>query len=487
MTDKNILQQIKIIFILISFCTGCTKLVEVDAPVNTINKDNVYSTDATAASVLTGLYTKMSRQNIEEFDGAANIATIYTAPGLSSDELTLFDRTNTLFFYNLFYNNELTSTDAPAYWNSIYPDIYIANAAIEGLMASTTLTSSVKSQLIGEAKFMRAFYYFYLVNFYGDVPLVLSTDYKVNRQLGREDKIKVYQQIILDLNDAVALLNEKYMAADLITKVEERFRPNKGTANALLARVHLYYANLGENASWAKAEAAATELISNSMIYDTVTLNNVFLRSNKEAIWQLQPIKMGIDANTGEGKYFVLSEDGPGNTYPVYLSDELMSSFEANDLRKINWVGNRLVEGIAYNYPAKYKIGQGMDVPSSEASTIFRLAEQYLIRAEARAEQNNFSGAIEDINVIRKRAGLTGTTATSKEQLLVAIEQERRVELFTEGAHRWFDLKRRERADDVLKPIKGTTWQPTDQLYPIPINEIAKSPGIQGHQNPGYN
>ena len=115
---------------------------------------------------------------------------------------------------------------------------------------------------------------------------------------------------------------------------------------------------------------------------------------------------------------------------------------------------------------------------------VLRLAEQYLIRAEARAQQNNISGSQSDLNLIRNRAGLVNTAANDKTALLTAIEHERQVELFTEWGHRWLDLKRTNRADAVLGPIKAPNWQPTDMLYPIPQTQIANDPNV--HQNPGY-
>jgi hypothetical protein len=113
-----------------------------------------------------------------------------------------------------------------------------------------------------------------------------------------------------------------------------------------------------------------------------------------------------------------------------------------------------------------------------------RLAEQYLIRGEARAHQNNVQGAQEDLNIIRSRAGLGATTANDESSLLAVIETERQVELFAEWGHRWFDLKRTGRADAVLSLEKAPNWQSTDRLYPIPFEEIKINPSLT--QNPGY-
>ena len=115
---------------------------------------------------------------------------------------------------------------------------------------------------------------------------------------------------------------------------------------------------------------------------------------------------------------------------------------------------------------------------------VLRLAELYLIRAEARTQQNNFSDAESDLNAIRNRAGLPNTTANDRATLLTAIEQERRIELFAEWGHRWLDLKRTNRADTILNTFKAPNWQVTDVLFPIPASQI----DINGllTQNPGY-
>jgi hypothetical protein len=115
------------------------------------------------------------------------------------------------------------------------------------------------------------------------------------------------------------------------------------------------------------------------------------------------------------------------------------------------------------------------------------LAEQFLIRAEARAKQNNkligSNSAESDINVIRNRAGLLNTSAATQEELLSEIERERRVELFVEWGHRWLDLKRSGRASAVLSLIKPL-WDDTDVLYPIPYSERLLNPKLT--QNFGY-
>jgi hypothetical protein len=157
-------------------------------------------------------------------------------------------------------------------------------------------------------------------------------------------------------------------------------------------------------------------------------------------------------------------------------------------MRKTDWIG-KFVDtvsspNITYYYPFKYKVQTGSNI--SEYSTILRLAEQYLIRAESAANIGKLNDAINDLNTIRNRAGLNNTNALTKEELNSAIQHERQVELFTEG-QRWIDLKRTGNIDNIMKticPLKGGVWSNYKQLYPIPPTDISNSANLK--QNPGY-
>jgi hypothetical protein len=473
----NIQQKDGFIYLLIGilFLSACNKLVEVNPPVTSTNAGLVYASDISATAGLTGIYTAMSQDGV--INGPASLS-LY--PALSADELTLFSEVTDPAYIG-YYQNSLTSVNPGNFWSSIYSSnyIYAANAAIEGLDASSSLTPAVKQELLGEAKFIRAFCYFYLVNLYGDVPLVLTTNYKINASIGRTDKADVYKQIILDLKDAETLLGDNYLDVTLLRTSSERVVPNKWAAKAMLSRAYLY------TNDWVNAETEASNVINNTALYDTVSVNDVFLVNNRESIWQLQSVN-GAFANTSDALLFILHVTGPNNSgSPVYLSESLKNSFELGDKRKDAWLDSVNVAGTTYVYPAKYKLNQMASI-SSERTVILRLAEQYLIRAEARAKQTNLAEAVLDLNLIRRRAGLPPTTASTQADLLNAILHERQVELFIEWGHRWLDLKRTGNADAILKPIKGSNWQTTDQLYPIPQSDIDKNPSLKGKQNPGY-
>jgi hypothetical protein len=464
--------------------TGCKKLVTVDAPLTSINSQNVFENDETAISVLNGLYTRFSTDaealNLD-FSGGTDGISLYT--GLSADEIAINSQNSAGDHALAFYQNQLTSTpsDIRDFWTKLYSQIYITNAAIEGLNGSHALTPLVKAHLLGEAKFMRAFYYFYLVNLYGDVPLVISTDYKKNALLARAPKDIVYQQMVQDITDAINLLPFVFVDKTVVAPTSLRSRPNQWAAKSLLSRIYLF------QGKYELAEVQATDVINNTSLFQLNSLNDVFLANSTEAIWQIQPVGNENNSNTSDGKLFILDGDGPTAQHPFYLSSQLIAAFETGDQRKVNWTKSVTVGTSIFNYAYKYKIG---DVNSAtfEYYMIFRLAEQYLIRAESRAHLNNLSGAKDDLNLIRTRAGLTNIVTTDMSLLLAAIAKERQVELFTEWGHRWFDLKRTKKINDVMgivTPLKGgTAWMPTDALYPILLHELQS--GISLTQNPGY-
>ena len=174
-----------------------------------------------------------------------------------------------------------------------------------------------------------------------------------------------------------------------------------------------------------------------------------------------------------------------------YVSKELENDFEMEDQRKAAWFYRDSLQGKPVYQAYNYKTGQAKSSITgtvTEYSVVLRLAEQYLIRAEAQALGNlSLNQAITDLNVIRKRAGLDNLPITlSKNEVTKAIEHEREIELFAEWGHRWFDLKRTGRAHDVLSAVQiKQPWTGDYQLlYPIPRSEIITNQNLI--QNPGY-
>jgi hypothetical protein len=441
---------------------SCKKFTQVKVPKTQIVSEVVFSNDATAISSINGIYSQMS--NFGFASGDVLSATYLT--GLSSDEWNLYSNQQSVIE---FYKSDLSPTNSTlssSLWAAPYQYIFAANSILEGLKNSTGLSVAIKRQLEGEAKFIRSFCHFYLVNLYGDVPYISTTDYRTNALVFRTPVEQVYKQIIADLKDAQSLL-----PMDFIFSVGERVRPNYGAATAMLARSYLF---IGD---WVNAELQATEIINNTGVYSLVAdLNKVFIKNSKEAIWQLTPVVPG--RNTWEANTFIIT----GIPNNAALSNVLLNAFELGDSRKINWINSITVGTTTYYYPYKYKINT-IGQPLTEYSMVIRLAELYLIRSEARTRQNNLIGGQLDLNIIRNRAGLSNTPVNNQDSLIVAIEHEREVELFTEWGHRWLDLKRYNRANTILGAIKPG-WQSTDVLYPIPQIQIQNDFNIT--QNPGY-
>jgi len=454
--------------------TSCQKLIEVPAPVNSINQENVYTTDATATAALNSVYVTLSASELGFAPSIYGFMT--TCLGVSSDELT-YKLPNNGTQLSFFYKNNVSSISDGSFFSKVYSSIYMINDAIENLQTANKLTSVVRNKLLGEAYFLRAYFYFNLVNIYGDLPLVLTTDYKLNSVISKSTQSKVYDQITNDLLEAKSLLPKEYLATNAVTIAPDRSVPNYYAAAALLARVYLY------QKEYTNAASEATEVIENKDLYDLPSLTEAFLKTSKETLFSFQPVNAGW--NTEDGKFFIPTTEIP----PAYLSTYLLGAFEAGDQRKIQWVGKFTKAGTDYYYPYKYKIGiQSSSV--TEYMVVLRLAEQYLIRAEARAMQGNIQGAREDLNKVRDRAGLGSTDANGQGSLMTAIVHERQVELFAEAGHRWLDLKRLGLLDVTMgapgnvAAAKGGSWSSFKQFYPFPQSELKANPNLI--QTPGY-
>lgn len=440
---------------------SCDDFVTVDQPNSQLTTDAVFENATTATAAMVDVYAQMRENGL--FTGKS--FGLSCLLGTYADEMVSYE--NGAYTTADFYNNSLLASDAfvSLLWTSSYNQIYAANAVYAGVGTSSSIAISDKNQLQGEALFARAMTHFYLLNIFGDIPYVATTDYVYNSTIPRMSTEVVYQKIIADLETAIQLLAVNYTSAD-------RTRPNKATAQALLARVFLYHGDYAESANMASAVLNDT---SNYIWEDN--LDAVFLKESTSTIWQFAAGSEG--ANAYEGSTFIFFSGPP---QLVSLSDGFVSAFEPNDLRKSHWIKTVTEGSTVWYHPYKYK--QDLATGSSmEYSIIFRIAEQYLIRSEARARQGEIIGARTDLNKIRHAAGLSDTDTTTPAALLEAILQERKFELFTEHGHRFFDLKRFGKLNDVLGLKPG--WNAGDQLWPLPQAELLINPFLNP-QNPGY-
>jgi hypothetical protein len=437
--------------VLLCLFISCKKFVDAGLPKDQIISSTVFASDATANSAMAGIYSNAMASTKNFLTGGI---TEYT--GLLSDELVNYSSTA---FQKEFYQNSVSpgNTIDRNLWRSAYSTIYACNSMIEGLTNSTGVSATTKSQLLGEAKFVRALCYFYLINLWGDVPYINSTDYIVNAVASKSSTTLIYGYIVNDLNDAKSLLSSDYVS-------DNRTRPNQAAASALLARVYLYQGN------WTSAKTESANVIQMSAYTLESDLNQVFVYNSQETIWQIMPVTPSI--NTFEGNIFILTTK-PND---CALSTNIVSSFSKNDKRLTSWVDSITLSNVKYYFPYKYKVKTGSNL--TEYYVVLRLAEQYLIRAEAEAHLNDFDGAINDLNIIRSRAGIDPLTVpTSLTDCLNEIEQERKVELFCEWGHRWLDLKRTNAANTVLSGIKPG-WNPDNILFPIPTTDVLADPNL---------
>ncbi|MGC3944614.1 MAG: RagB/SusD family nutrient uptake outer membrane protein [Chryseolinea sp.] len=338
-------------------------------------------------------------------------------------------------------------------WDAGYEGINIANNIITKVPDMADMTAEEKNVALAELYFVRAFNHFSLMNWFGAIPIKTTPTIGASGlDVPRESVAKVYDQIIADLTFA-----EQNLPAGG-TKV----RASRYGATALLARVYLY------KKDYANAKAKATEVIDHGG-YTMPNYADVWTDESAESIFEIDFTE--INRNRIAEYNFPKTLNGRREVAPTA---SILAAYETGDARypaSIDFSGTLA-------YPIKYDdLSLGAD-----NVIILRLAEMYLIRAEAEANLTGSIAAIQkDINVVRTRAKLPDTSASNYDQLLRAIERERRVEFAFEG-HRWFDLVRTGRAVELLLTVNGEN----QTRWPIPLSEIVtnKSDGME--QNPGY-
>jgi tetratricopeptide (TPR) repeat protein len=467
---------------------GCRKYLEAPLPNNEVTTADAFTTDNSSSAALNSVYNTCYNQGL--FDGTPSVGYL---TGLYGDELTELSslQPSTLALYQ----DDVSSSigGVTGLWTDFYAQLYTINTAIANLPAQSTVAVPHKNQWLGEAYFLRGLMYFYITNLYGTAPLVLGTNYATNNTLARSPQSDVYAQIVSDLKQADTLLSDSYLNASGAT-TSDRGRPNRMAAAALLAKTYLY------TGDWEDAEIQADSVLADAADYQLVNPLQTFVIGSHEVIWGIEPdldnAPPYVEADVAA--YFI-----PANTIPsragisVDLSDSLVGAFEPGDLRMTDWVG---VDSVAsggsgpaskYYYAHKYK-ALGTYTSAQEYITMFRLGEVYLIRAEARAQQGNYTGAgsaASDLNVVRARATLSPTTAATQADMLAAIAHERRVELFCENGNRFFDLRRTGALTplmETLAPLKGGTWSSSglQQWWPIPLTDVQNDPKLT--QTPGF-
>lgn len=441
-----------ITYIVMLFLFACTQYVEVDKLTDRLHEKEVFNNEPTANSAILGLY--------QHLRSGTMIDNMIVDNALVSGEVRPFGTAAS----DTYYTNTLLPTNTTLPWSKYYQIIYKSNRAIEGLVTTSNLSESTRTKLLGEALVVRAFSHYMLVNLYGDIPLILTSNVETNRTAARVPVKDVNEQLIVDLKEAQTLLQPGSNAT------LDKSRANYWSATTLLSRVYLYMQD------YVNAEIEADKVIQSGRFQLLNPGGQVFKKDSEEAIWQWT--NNSTQPNNVASRFLYSSTPG------AVCTDFLLAAFESEDARRTNWIKTAPYGAGSISIPYKFTSAA---VGTNECYTAIRLAELYLIRAEARMLQGNYEAGMEDINLIRlQHGGLSSPLAapTDHEAALNVILNQRQVELFTEGAHRWFDLKRTGRLDATMMIEKPVTWHSWAALYPILYSDIQQNPNLT--QNPGY-
>jgi len=436
---------------LLSF-TSCKKYLDVQPRASISDAQTIYD-NISAQTALTGVYAALA-------SGSYYGTTFQSIGYLSGDNIQWTgSQSQVQEFIN--HNVSADNSTISSAWSAIYVAINRANNVIQKvpLVTDPLLTADAKNQILGQAYFIRGLAYFDLARTWGGVPIITrptetATD---NSGIARSTQEQTYAQALSDLDAAEPLL----------TETTDRYRATRKTVWALKSRYYLY------RNDWVNAEAYASKLIGDANYQLLKPYGSFFqndARGTQESVFEI--FYSASETNGHRGQWQPQQNGGtrqwaPNDDFVALVNNPLIG-------------GNRNVL-VAQDNQGRWYGNLYYRSPATDPTYVIRIAELYLIRAEARAEQatpDKLAGAISDLNAVRDRAGLTATPATTQADILLAIENERRIEFALEP-HRWFDLVRTGRAAAVLN-IKDTRRY----LMPIPNDQILIDKALK--QNPGY-
>ncbi|WP_285651985.1 RagB/SusD family nutrient uptake outer membrane protein [Allomuricauda sp. NBRC 101325] len=436
---------------LLVFATGCEdSLLDLSNPGQLGTADFIVD-DTTADQAVVGIYSAFQNTNI---GGAVPIQ----VSGLYADELTHTGSFPTYTEYNVNNISATGNTNNTNIWGSFYAGIFRANSVISALdaLVEGEVSDAVKSASIAEARALRAYFYFFLVQAYGGVPIpegLVTQEGSAAGNVARSSESAVYAYIQADIDAALGNLADNGL-----------YRFSNDAARVLKAKVHMA---MGE---YAAAQTALEPLIGSYTLVDDYA--DLFVPgANTEAIFKLN--YSTDDSNALAFYFYPSAEGGRRETAP---SASLVESFEAGDAR-LGLI--RDPEDETARILTKYSdVSTGTDQPN-----IYRYADVLLMYAELLARSNDPTASTY-INEVRSRANV-GDVALTSGNFVDLIGQERLLELYGEG-QRWFDVKRLGLAQEVIES-KGISYNDNRLLWPIPQTEINANESItQADQNPGY-
>lgn len=397
-------------------------------------------------------------------------------------------------------------------WTSSYRIIANANEVLLRIDAAT-IDEAVKKNLKGQVLFLRALAYFDLVQYFGDVPLVLkptsgSADEIIGVQsaLTRTPKADVYAQIVKDAKEAATLLPNK--------ATQEKGRATVGAAKTLLGNVYVVLKQ------WSEAETVLKEVVSSgqySLLPDYASVFNPANKNHAESVFEVQYLQgnLGLQSSFGyvfapnvtnmtplTGFTFNNQSIGGWNT----PTEDLMAAYETGDKRKAASVMDGYTESgkfvpqpfIKKYFNLPFPAPNGSSPNTNDNWPVYRYAEVLLLLAEVLNEQGKAGEALPHLNAVRTRAGLAAVSNNNQAQLRDVLQKERRIELVFENK-RWLDLVRTGKAIEVISAygsklkasgkhtyLLSSTYNVTANrlLFPIPFSERQVNPNLT--QNPGY-
>ena len=477
------------LFLLVGACTDV--LDRVPQGENTL--DNFFATEEHAVQSVNATYAQLR-------NWATHVFSYIGMTDIVSDDADKGSLPSDAFFLQEIDDFTLSPTNVgpSSVWGGYYEGIFRANLAIANIPDVPEMNENLRARLIAEARFLRGYYYFNLVRWFGDVPLILEP-FPAEFSIPRAPADEVYAQIIADLEAAADVLPTRtdYAAAD-------RGRATQGAALGMLAKVYLTRGNFAE------AERYALQVI-NSEEYDLFPdYARLFRRDGENSVESVFEVQAAAYETGGGGSQYneVQGVRGTPNLGWGFNrpSDDLVTAYETGDPRReatILYVGEVLPDGsaIVQDNPniAGERFNQKAWVPEHPGGNgngpgnirILRFADVLLLAAEALNENGKPAEALVHLNRVRARARggnpniLPDVTTTEQSALRDRIYRERRVELAMEQ-HRWFDLVRTGRAATRMQAVGKTNFVPgKHELFPIPQSEIDLSQGALT-QNPGY-
>jgi hypothetical protein len=482
-------------FFLLNLLIVSCELAEM--PPSLITDENFYKTAQDAEAGLNAAYN-----GVAQLMFAGHITADFSADQ-SYPRPVVGRNTLTLFTYDVQYSNAGQPGESPAsHWSNLYIAIEKANWVIEKV-PSISMNAQRRDEIVGEALFLRGYYHFSLARMFGDIIIKTTPTRKESDAYnGKSSREEVYRQILQDLEEAATKL-PSYSAS------LAKGRVSREAALAMAAKAALYAEN------WALALQKSKEVINSNKYYLLPNVSDVYNVARKDLARNEVIFYFESNANVPPGFRHALGDlagppnsagkDYGGNTFgswfayqsfydsfnPADKRRQLLDTFYINRNNQI--VSQRNITPITTRAVLikKYMDPNAVGRRFENLVPILRLADVYLIAAEAEARLNGPTPAAYDfINVIRRRAGLADlTVGLSAGEFIKAVLQERSWEFFAEG-DRWYDLTRTNTFMEAVKSATNNVYpdrsnvQPKHRYFPIPFSEILANPALK--QNPDW-